>query len=160
MNKAYLLTGGNMGDRAENLSNAVLLIKQFCGEITVASRIYETAAWGNTQQPNFLNQVLELKTELTALQLIRRILKIEKQMGRVRNEKFGPRIIDIDILFFNDEIIGLPFLKIPHTEIQHRRFVLIPLCEIAPELIHPQLNSTISELLKSCTDKLDVKKFN
>jgi 2-amino-4-hydroxy-6-hydroxymethyldihydropteridine diphosphokinase len=158
-NRAYLLTGGNMGNRAGYLHDASANISNFCGKICKESSIYETAAWGKTDQPNFFNQVLFIETALSADALMKKILLIEEKMGRIRNEKYGARIIDIDILFFNDEIINKPELKIPHPEIQNRRFVLAPMNEIAPYLIHPVLLKNISELLKECADKLDVKKI-
>lgn len=160
MNKAYLLTGGNLGDREQYLATARSLINEQCGTIVRASSLYETAAWGKTDQPSFLNQALELDTDLNAKQLIRRILKIEKMMGRTRDEKYGPRLIDIDMLLFNNEKHNYPFLKIPHPEMQNRRFVLLPLAEIAPGIIHPVLNKTIIELLKECKDELPVKKYS
>jgi 2-amino-4-hydroxy-6-hydroxymethyldihydropteridine diphosphokinase len=159
MNTAYLLIGGNLGNRKVNLENSRSLIEQQCGHIVHNSSIYETAAWGNTNQPSFLNQVLQVETLLSARQLIRKILKIEKTMGRVRQEKLGPRIIDIDILFFNHEIIKLEFLTIPHPEIQNRRFVLMPMVEIAASLVHPVLNKPMSKLLNECMDNLEVTKF-
>ena len=158
MNTAYLLIGGNLGDRKENLSKATELINEHCGAITKASSLYETAAWGITDQPSFLNQALEISTRHNAKQLMRKILRIEKMMGRIRKEKFGPRIIDIDILFYENEIHDLRFLKIPHPETQNRRFVLVPLAEINPGLQHPVLNKTIAELLEECPDNLEVKK--
>jgi len=160
MNKAYLLTGGNIGERESFLAKARQLLQDQCGEITQVSSLYETAAWGNTEQAAFLNQALELQTRLNARQLIRRILKIEKNIGRVREEKYGPRIIDIDILLFNDEIADLAFLKIPHPEMQNRRFVLMPMNEIAAEIIHPVLKKTIAQLLTECPDPLEVKKYS
>ena len=159
MNTAYLLTGGNMGDREQYLATARELIGEDCGEISRASALYETEAWGKTDQPSFLNQALELKTELNAKQLIRHILKLEKRMGRIREEKYGSRIIDIDILLFNDQVVSTPFLKVPHPEMQNRRFVLAPLAEIVPAIIHPVLKKTIADLLKDCPDKLEVKKI-
>jgi 2-amino-4-hydroxy-6-hydroxymethyldihydropteridine diphosphokinase len=159
MNTAYLLTGGNIGEKKENLANARILIEQYCGRIVSSSALYETSAWGNTDQPSFLNQVLELQTQLNARQLVRKILKLEKMMGRVRKEKLGPRIIDIDILFFNQEIHNLRFLKIPHPELQNRRFALTPLAEIAPSVMHPILHKSVSQLLEECPDHLDVKKI-
>ena len=159
MNKAYLLTGGNMGDREDALGKALALIRGYCGNISVTSSIYETAAWGKNDQPSFLNQALEIYTELQPRQLLRQTQKIEKQIGRVREEKYGPRIIDIDILFFNEEIHNYPLLKIPHSEIQNRRFVLVPLAEIAAEFIHPILKKTISELRTICPDKLEVSRI-
>jgi 2-amino-4-hydroxy-6-hydroxymethyldihydropteridine diphosphokinase len=160
MNKAYLLTGSNLGDREQYLATARSLINEQCGTIVMASSLYETAAWGKTDQPSFLNQALELETSLNARQLIRLILKIEKIMGRIRDEKYGPRLIDIDILLFNNEKHNYQFLKIPHPEMQNRRFALLPLAEIAAGIIHPVLNKTINELLKECKDELPVKKYS
>lgn len=159
MNRAFLLTGGNLGAREKNLSTAAELLEKYCGKIVRSSSIYETAAWGKTDQPNFLNQVIEIETKLDPEQLMQEILKIEHEMGRVRKEKYGPRIIDIDILFFNDETIQQQDLTIPHPQLQNRRFVLIPLKEIAPDLRHPVLHKTISELLENCTDELNVNKI-
>jgi 2-amino-4-hydroxy-6-hydroxymethyldihydropteridine diphosphokinase len=158
-NRAYLLTGGNMGNRAEYLHDASGNISGSCGKILKKSSLYETAAWGKTNQPNFFNQVLFIETALSADELMKQILLIEEKMGRIRDEKYGARIIDIDILFFNDEIINKLQLVIPHPEIQNRRFVLAPMNEIAPEFIHPVLLKNIGTLLKECGDKLDVKKI-
>jgi len=160
MNTAYLLTGGNLGDRKKNLADARTQIETQCGKISRVSFLYETAAWGKTDQPNFLNQALELRTELTARQLMRRLLKVEKLMGRVRKEKYGPRIIDIDILLFNSEKHNYPLLKLPHPELPNRRFALMPLAEIAANILHPVLNKTIAELLNECPDTLEVKKYS
>lgn len=159
MRTAYLLIGGNLGNRKENLAKAVSLINEQCGSLTRSSSIYETEAWGNTDQPSFLNQALEISTSLTARQLMRRVLRIEEEMGRIRKEKLGPRIIDIDILLFENEIHDLRFLKIPHPEMQNRRFVLVPLAEINSNLQHPVLKKTIAELLEECPDNLEVKKI-
>ena len=159
MNRAYLLTGGNLGDREQNLATARSLINEQCGTIVTASSLYETAAWGKTDQPSFLNQALELATVLNAKQLIRRMLKVEKMMGRTRDEKYGPRLIDIDMLLFNNEKHHYHFLKIPHPEMQNRRFALLPLSEIAPEMVHPVFHKNIAQLLEECPDQLDVKKF-
>lgn len=160
MNKAYLLIGGNIGNRKENLAGATDLIKLHCGAIIKQSPIYETAAWGKEDQPSFLNQALEVETKLNARQLMRRILKVEKLMGRIRKEKYGPRIIDIDILLFNNEIHNYPLLKLPHPELHNRRFALCPLAEIAPANVHPVIKKTIKQLLKDCPDKLEVKKYS
>lgn len=159
MNTAYLLIGGNLGKRKENLQSAKSLIERHGGPVVNKSAIYETAAWGKTNQPSFLNQALKIQTPLNARQLMHKILKIEKMMGRVRKEKLGPRLIDIDILFFNDEICDDHFLKIPHPELQNRRFALVPLAEIAATLIHPVLKKLIAQLLKECPDTLEVKKY-
>src|SRR5580693_3951465 len=114
MNKAYLLTGGNMGDRTGKLLEAKKNIATYCGTILMESSLYETAAWGKAYQPDFLNQVLYLQTSLSAVALMKEILLIEEKMGRTRTEKYGSRTIDIDILFYNDEIIREPGLIIPH----------------------------------------------
>ena len=159
MNKAYLLIGGNLGDRMQNLETARQLIDEHCGTITNTSSIYETEAWGKNDQPAFLNQVVELETKYNAKQLIRRILKTEKNMGRVRKEKYGPRIIDIDILLFNDEQHNYPFLNVPHPELHNRRFALVPLAEIAPDAVHNVFNKTISQLLEESKDDLSVRKI-
>jgi 2-amino-4-hydroxy-6-hydroxymethyldihydropteridine diphosphokinase len=159
MNKVFLLIGGNMGDRLQNLHQAIDLLAAACGPVIQQSAVYETAAWGITDQAAFLNQALELTTHLTARELITTILSVEEQMGRRRMEKFGPRIIDIDILFFNDAIIHEPDLTIPHPQLQNRRFVLVPMVEIAPDLVHPVLHKTIDELLRECRDELAVRKM-
>ena len=114
------MIGGNLGDRKENLQQAIILIRKSCGPLIKISSLYETAAWGLVDQPSFLNQALEISTSLSAIELLSSILSIEKDMGRTRTEKLGPRLIDIDILFFNDEVHDLPHLKIPHPEIQKR----------------------------------------
>ena len=149
MSKAYLMIGGNLGDRKENLQQAIILIRKSCGPLIKISSLYETAAWGLVDQPSFLNQALEISTSLSAIELLSSILSIEKDMGRTRTEKLGPRLIDIDILFFNDEVHDLPHLKIPHPELQNRRFVLTPLAEIAAQLQHPVLKKISRNCWKS-----------
>jgi 2-amino-4-hydroxy-6-hydroxymethyldihydropteridine diphosphokinase len=159
MNTAWLLTGSNMGTREDYLSSAKREIALQCGTVQKQSSIYETAAWGKTDQPAFLNQALEIITPLNARQLIRRLLKIEKQLGRIREEKYGPRLIDIDILMFGDEIHQYDLLKLPHPELPNRRFALLPLAEIAGEVIHPVLQQSVFSLLADCPDTLEVKKI-
>ena len=134
MNKTYLLLGSNMGNSQQQLSIAIKNITQKIGGVIRKSKLYTTAAWGNTNQPDFLNQVIVVETKHTALQTIKTILGIEEEMGRVRTKKNAPRIIDIDILFFNKQIIAENILTVPHPEIQNRRFVLIPLNELSPNL--------------------------
>ncbi len=159
MNQAYLLIGGNEGNRIVNLELARDAIERYCGTILLQSSLYETAAWGYKQQPSFLNQALLIQTAMVAPVLMQFILQTEERLGRKRLEKYGPRIIDIDILFFNQEVYDLPDLKIPHPEIENRRFALEPMAELAPFWMHPVLHRTIEELLASCSDPLDVKKL-
>ncbi|WP_242696168.1 2-amino-4-hydroxy-6-hydroxymethyldihydropteridine diphosphokinase [Longitalea luteola] len=158
MNKVFLLIGGNMGNRLQNLHQAVSLLSAACGPVIQQSAVYETAAWGKTDQAAFMNQALLLTTSLSARELITTILSVEEKMGRRRLERFGPRLIDIDIIFYNDDIIDEPNLTVPHPELQNRRFVLEPLNEIAPSFVHPVLHKTVAELLLECKDELEVKK--
>ena len=160
MNDVYLLTGGNIGDRLRYLSEAAKAIEQNFGTIIKKSLVYETAAWGKEDQPAFLNQVLQLQTNLPAGKLLSAILSIEKTLGRKREMKYGARQIDIDILFFNDDVIDTNGLTIPHPQMQNRRFVLVPLAEINPQKIHPVFHKSIIQLLAECSDTLAVKKFS
>ncbi|HMU10145.1 MAG TPA: 2-amino-4-hydroxy-6-hydroxymethyldihydropteridine diphosphokinase [Ferruginibacter sp.] len=159
MNKTYLLLGSNMGNSRIQLRKAISLIEKKIGKIIRRSSLYSTAAWGNTSQPDFLNQVITVETKLSAAQTIQNILAIEKKMGRVRTVKNAPRIIDIDILFFNKEIINQAGLQVPHPQIQNRCFVLTPLNELSPNFKHPVLKRSVHHLFIHCPDKLNVKKF-
>lgn len=156
---AYLITGTNIGNRSQNLKQALICIIDECGALIKASGIYETAAWGNQDQQAFYNQVIVIETNLSPQQLISSLLNIEKKLGRIRNEKYGPRIIDIDILFIDNLIIHEPHLTIPHPHLQNRRFVLTPLAEVAGNFIHPSLHKNISTLLAECNDELNVQKI-
>lgn len=157
MNKAYLLLGSNEGDRLLWLSKGVSLLKNR-STLLATSAIYSTAAWGVEDQPDFLNMAICIETTLTPQQLLEDILNIEKQLGRQRTVKWGQRILDIDILFYNDDIVDEPTLSIPHPFIQYRRFALVPMNDIAPDLLHPKLNKTITQLLVDCEDKLQAEK--
>lgn len=157
MAKVYLLTGGNVGDSLKTLQRANGLIRERVGSIIKSSSIYKTAAWGKTDQDDFLNQVLEVETNLSPNDLMDSLLEIEIELGRKRTGKYGPRIIDLDILFYNDLILNSDQLTIPHPQIQFRRFVLEPLNELVPELVHPVIKKTINLLLEECPDKLEVK---
>ena len=158
MNKAYLLIGGNMGDRLANLQEASNAIVMQCGNILSQSAIYETEAWGFKEQPSFFNQALCIETKKNATDLLHTILAIELSLGRTRAIHLGPRKIVIDIIYFNDEIINLKQLTVPHASMAERNFVLIPLTEIAPTFIHPVFNKSNSELLRECKDIATVYK--
>jgi 2-amino-4-hydroxy-6-hydroxymethyldihydropteridine diphosphokinase len=157
---AYLLIGGNMGNREDFLAKSRGLINDHCGKIIKQSSLFETAAWGVEDQSAFVNQAIQIETHLKAEELLKKILSIEEELGRKREVKYGPRIIDIDILLFNDAILKSEGLTIPHPEMQKRRFVLVPLCEIAANDFHPVLKKSISQLLKECPDKLAVQKIS
>lgn len=159
MNRTYLLIGGNLGNRQKNLELARHAIEAHCGLIEKKSSLYETAAWGKTDQSPFLNQVLFVETKLSPRELLEQILRSELEMGRQRNERYGPRTIDIDILLYDDAVVHEEGLTIPHPRMHLRRFVLEPLNEIAKDLIHPVIQKTIHELLEECPDALAVKKI-
>lgn len=156
---AFLLTGSNMGEREAMLQAARDWLEKECGTLIKASSLYATAAWGKEDQPAFLNQAIQIETGLTARQLLRHILRIEKKMGRVREEKYGPRVIDIDILLYGEEVHDYPLLKLPHPQLPNRRFALVPLNEIASQQVHPIMGQTIAELLANCSDPLPVAKW-
>jgi 2-amino-4-hydroxy-6-hydroxymethyldihydropteridine diphosphokinase len=156
MKAAYLLIGGNIGNRLGFMAAAKEKMKQKGIELIRQSSIYETAAWGITDQPSFLNQVLEIETTLTAEELLSELLSIEQELGRIRTEKNGARTIDIDILYFQRQLIDVPGLSIPHDRISIRRFVLVPLAELIPDFIDPKTSKSIVEMLNDCPDKLEV----
>jgi 2-amino-4-hydroxy-6-hydroxymethyldihydropteridine diphosphokinase len=158
-NQVYLLLGSNLGEREVIINRAIQLISEDIGTIVRRSSVYETEPWGKTDQPGFLNVALEVKTSLSAVDVLMRALRIESSLGRVRLERWGSRIIDIDIIFYNMDVIHLKdCLHVPHPELQNRRFVLEPLMEIAPDFVHPTLNQTVKELYITLTDKAAVKK--
>ncbi|MFN3403038.1 MAG: 2-amino-4-hydroxy-6-hydroxymethyldihydropteridine diphosphokinase [Cytophagaceae bacterium] len=159
MNKTYLLLGSNEGDRLFYLRSAVDQISETVGKVSAKSSIYQTAPWGNQNQAEFLNQVLEVQTSLDPLKLLKQINVIEQDLGRKREIKWGSRLIDIDILFYNDEIIRYKDLYIPHKELHNRLFTLIPLQEIAAEIKHPVFNISVNEMVNRCKDTLTVTKL-
>ncbi len=156
MNKIFLIVGGNIGDRRRNMETAATLIARRVGAIEKSSKLYETEAWGITDQPAFYNQVHIVKSNLSAGKVLDEILQIEEEMGRRRTIKNAARIIDIDILFFNNDTVNEQNLEIPHPHIGDRRFVLMPLYEVAPQMIHPVFKKTIDELLSLTSDQLKV----
>ncbi|MFC4211142.1 2-amino-4-hydroxy-6-hydroxymethyldihydropteridine diphosphokinase [Pedobacter lithocola] len=157
---AYLLLGGNLGDRQKNLQLAIELLEKEAGEVLSVSSIYETAAWGKEDQPDFLNQAVEISTKFNALQLLNIALEIELKLGRIRKEKWGERLIDIDLILFGNEVINIEGkLQIPHPQMQNRGFVMKPLAEIAPNVKHPILGKTILEIAENILDDLDVVKL-
>ncbi len=155
--QVFILTGSNLGDRAQQLQTAATLLSQQLGNPVKESAIYETAAWGNENQPSFLNQVLQFETALSGSELLNIVLTTEQQMGRVRTQKWTERSIDIDILLAGSSIINEPDLQVPHPYLHQRRFTLVPLNEIAPDMMHPLLKKSINTLLLECADDLEVK---
>jgi 2-amino-4-hydroxy-6-hydroxymethyldihydropteridine diphosphokinase len=160
MNKVYLLLGSNLSDPVIQLKKAHTYIRKRIGTITRQSNLYQTAPWGRKGQPDFLNQVIVVETESAPETVMELILAIEKDMGRIRTKKNAPRIIDIDILFYNKQIIHSSKLTIPHASLHKRMFVLVPLNELSPLLVHPELDKSVHTLLKECGDKLSVKKIS
>lgn len=152
----YLGLGSNLGDRMANLRTAYSTIQKTVGKVAKHSHVYETEPWGNKDQEPFLNQVIMINTYLAPRELLDALSKIEREMGRKRTEKWGPRLIDIDILFYGKRIIRDKGLEIPHPELHLRAFVLAPLLELAPDLEHPVLKKQIDELYMECTDPSDV----
>lgn len=152
MEDVYLLLGSNVGNRGENLTRALELISLKAGGVTLKSKLYETEPWGMKEQQSFLNQAVMIQSNLEAVELLTVLKGIEKEVGRQAGEKWGPRIIDIDILFYGNHIIDTLQLKVPHPYIQERRFALVPLFEIAPAFIHPVFGKSVGEMLGECGD--------
>ncbi len=157
-NKVVIGLGGNVGNVEQTLLKAIQEIENQIGEATAQSRIYETEAWGVTNQPLFLNQVIIVKTAYNAHKVLKICMLIEQQLGRIRikNKKWHKRVMDIDILFFNDEIINTLSLKVPHPYLHERNFVLVPLLDLMPNYVHPVLQQSILTLQKMSKDKLKV----
>ncbi len=155
MNEAYLCLGGNLGNCTETFAKAVKLLERQAIRVSKYSSIYISGAWGMEKAPDFYNQVIAIKTNYSASQLMQILLETEKKLGREREQTdtYQSRPIDIDILFFNADLIQNPELEVPHPRLHLRRFVLEPLNEIAPGLIHPTFKKTISQLLEICEDK-------
>jgi len=158
--QVFLLLGSNLGDRLQVLAAAREAIAELAGSMTNQSAIYETEPWGITDQPAFLNQVIEISTSLLPEDLLRIILNIEHDLGRVRYERWGARVIDIDILYFGQTVMDSARLTLPHPRIQDRRFVLAPLAEIASDFVHPLLQKTSAQLLEECPDTSEASKIS
>ena len=155
----YLLLGTNLGDQAIILSRARIFLTLYVGKIYDVSKLYETAPWGETDQSNFLNQAIKIDTLLSSEDLMKEIIKIEEILGKKKVSKWGPRTIDIDILLYGSSIINQVNIEIPHPRMLSWNFVLIPLSEIAGEVIHPVAKKKIKELLGMCTDNGSVALF-
>jgi len=160
MQTVYLGLGSNKGERISYIEKA---IEEISGlpetKIFVRSGIYETEPWGNIEQEDYLNSVIGIQTELNAEDLLKELKSIEKLIGRKENKKWSEREIDIDLLFYGNEIIDKDHMKVPHGQIENRRFVLVPMNEIAPGFMHPVFKKSISQLLEDTTDKLKVFKY-
>jgi 2-amino-4-hydroxy-6-hydroxymethyldihydropteridine diphosphokinase len=159
MKVVFLGVGTNLGDREANLKEALAGIGKYIGRVINSSSVYETEPWGFNAEQQFLNIVVKVETALIPSEVLESILTLEKSLGRVRSEnQYSSRVIDIDILFYGDEIINSEELKIPHPLLHKRKFVLVPLCEIEPELVHPVLKTSLKSLLEQCEDKSEVRK--
>lgn len=159
MHNVYLLTGSNVGDSLALLNTAIKHINTQVGKVIQQSSIYKTAPWGNVNQQHFYNQVLLVQTTLSAHQVLQTILQIELDMGRVRELKWAPRTIDIDILFYDNLVMDEDDLTVPHPLLHLRKFTLQPMAELAANLVHPKLHATISQLLVLCPDTGLVEKL-
>jgi 2-amino-4-hydroxy-6-hydroxymethyldihydropteridine diphosphokinase len=153
----YLGLGSNVGDRKANISEAIKHIGRNVGRVAKQSKLYETEPWGNKEQDAFINQVIMVNTTLDPRQILEANTKIEREMGRERKEKWGPRVVDIDILFYGKRVIRDKGLEIPHPELHTRAFVLVPMMEIDPTFEHPVLKMPIDELFMDCEDESDVR---
>jgi 2-amino-4-hydroxy-6-hydroxymethyldihydropteridine diphosphokinase len=159
MSGIYILYGSNLPQREAWLKRASQLLGQKEVAIIQKSKIYETAAWGLTNQPAFLNQALEVETNLSVQELLVLCQEVEQLCDRTRTTHWGARTLDLDIIYYGNQVIQEEGLVVPHPRLQDRRFVLVPLCEIAPEFIHPILNKNNRQLLAECRDELPVKLY-
>jgi 2-amino-4-hydroxy-6-hydroxymethyldihydropteridine diphosphokinase len=156
-NKVFIALGSNLGDRAENLKKAIHAIELNIGAIIRQSSVYKTQPWGNSNQPDYFNQVILVHSNMSPEECLFILSSVERQMGRIREERWGSRIIDLDLLYVDDIILHTEKLTLPHPGIAQRRFVLVPLVEIAPDIVHPQLQKNQRQLLNDCSDSLEVK---
>ncbi|WP_316818378.1 2-amino-4-hydroxy-6-hydroxymethyldihydropteridine diphosphokinase [Pedobacter nyackensis] len=156
----YLLLGSNLGDRDELINAGLREVAFRIGDVFSTSSFYETAAWGKEDQPSFLNVAVGVTTIMSPLEVLETALQIESELGRVRYEKWGERLIDIDVIFYGDRVVDMgDRLQIPHPQMQYRKFVLEPLAEIASKFVHPVLQLKISEILERLNDNLSVTKI-
>lgn len=160
LHSVYMLLGANLGDRLHTLTQARTLIAERIGTVSRQSAIYETAPWGVTDQPTYLNQVLIVETELMPEAVLKQTQAIETELGRIRLEKWGARLIDIDLLYYDQLVLETTFLTLPHPYLHQRRFTLVPLSEVAPDFEHPVRQETSLSLLEALTDDSDVHRFN
>lgn len=152
MVKVFISIGSNLGDRLRNIKSAIKELNKGFDKVKV-SKIYETSPLINKNQPYFLNCVASIETFLSPHQLLRKLKSIEEEIGRKKSKKYAPRIIDLDILFYGKEVYNSQELKIPHPEIQNRKFVLKPMCDLEPNFIHPVLKKSVYKLLSDLKNK-------
>ncbi|OGU75966.1 MAG: 2-amino-4-hydroxy-6-hydroxymethyldihydropteridine diphosphokinase [Ignavibacteria bacterium RBG_16_34_14] len=157
-NTAFIALGSNKGDKLDYLRKAINKIKQEC-EVEICSSLYETKPLGNFNQENFLNAVIKISTGYSLIELFNFLKGIEKELGRSKTEKWGEREIDLDILFFNDVVYSDEIITVPHKGIAKRDFVLVPLCEIEPGLIHPELKQKICDIMVPDSEKCIIRKL-
>lgn len=160
-NTAYIALGTNLGDTFGNLLTACEKTEKYLGEIILKSSVIQTPPWGNIKgQNNFLNAVIGVNTMLPPILLMKKMLEIEQQMGRVRDQKWGPRLIDLDLVYYANDIVKTEHLQVPHPYLQNRRFVLYSLSEIAPDFVHPVLKKTNRQLLAECEDNAEITLYD
>lgn len=153
MSTAYISLGSNLGKREENCNQAIKLLKENGIAVKKQSKMYETEPWGVKDQPKFINMAIEVETDRKPNELLLILKQIEKELGRIETGKWGPRVIDLDILFYNDLVLDKPDLKIPHPYLHEREFMLKPLCEIAPDKKHSVTKKTVEEMLNQLRRK-------